>query len=729
VWVLLFGIFAVGVAGVNFAGWLFNLPYLLLPQPHGIATVLSAAICLLLCGLALLICDLSPESSPTVATAIGGVVGLIALLSVVEQIAHHDLGADLPRLHAAVISSSHSPGRMPLNLALAFVCAAASMYLITRPADRKPSTLIHVLLAIESLLGFAGLWACWHDQQWFLEQQAWLDFFRMSPSTAIALLLLAAGGWKLARLEAAKPQSEREALTRRTYLRASLVVAATALIISLAGVALLQSLVISSARTNLSQAVLDRRLLMQRTLTGTMRRAESAVDPSIFSAAVRAFNTNPNDGRATAQLLIASQTLTMRGFPAVAIQGADRGFLAIGAFMSQTGAQISVDGASPFTVVWADGYKLDIGIPVNDAAGLAGLIVIQQPLDWGDEPGSENGAWENQARTALCGRDARGISCIPSEVVPEAYNLTQPSGAPLEPIGLATQDNEGSAVGFDREGQRVLTAYGPVGQTDLGLVVEWRVSSLFAQARQRLKIAEALVVSLLIVTLWLLHRQISSLGTRAGVVAATAAATVVKTDPVAAIVEQPLHSPASELAPKAQAAASIDLRHEKPVDVFENFLEVATSNGAHGAKSEPAAGVLVLREAEPEKPLLGRADEPPPAYPQNTTHSNLSLPSEEKQLPNPPIVSPEPAKGVPPVPPASEPVEPQAGLSGEPSRSAEPAPPPVTLPLQPSPNHQPRNQVKISRLVVFLTLTGAFAAGVALTTGVFSKNDENGSTS
>jgi hypothetical protein len=366
---------------------------------------------------------------------------------------------------------------------------------------------------------------------------------------------------------------------------------------------------------------------------------------------------------------------------------------------------------------------------VNDTAGLAGLVVIQQPLDWGDEPGSENGAWENQARTALCGRDARGISCIPSEVAPEAYNLTQPSGAALQPIGLATQDNEGSAVGLDREGQRVLTAYGPVGQTDLGLVVEWRVSSLFAQARQQLKIAEALVVALLIVTLWLLHRQISSLGTRAGLLAATAAATVVKADPVAAVVAQPLRSPASELAPEAQAPASIDIRRQKSADDFENFLEVATSNGTHSAKSEPAAGVLVWREAEPEKPLPGRIDEPPPAYPQNAAHSNLSLPSEEKQLSDSPIVPPEPTKALPPVPDAPEPAAPQADLSGEASRSPEPEPPLVTLPLQPSPNRQPRNQVKISRLAVFLTLTGAFAAGVALTTGVFSKTDENGSAS
>ncbi len=52
---------------------------------------------------------------------LGALVILIALLAVVENLGHLNLGLDLPLLHSEFLPNTDAPGRMPLNLALALL--------------------------------------------------------------------------------------------------------------------------------------------------------------------------------------------------------------------------------------------------------------------------------------------------------------------------------------------------------------------------------------------------------------------------------------------------------------------------------------------------------------------------------------------------------------------------------------------------------------------------------
>ncbi len=503
-WILLCGVLAVCVATADLAGWLFHLHALVHPGWNAPAAVFSAALCLLFSALALL----APERIPRQARLVlSGLVVLIALLAVVENLAQINLGLDLPLLHSEFLPTSDAPGRMPLNLAVALLSVGTALVLSLFNASRTVLRLLPGLLALAFLLGVGGLWAYWRDMQWIYERADTPNALRMAPDAAALLMMLSAALWVQSRRRFGAPLREASEQALRGFRSLAVALVAIVLLGYMIALVVFQSLSLDLAAADLFRSLESRRSLIQQSLATASSRAQAAVFPQDFALPLRLFDKDPHNPRAVAQLYSASQSLAQRGLPAVAVEGADRGYLAMGGFISRPAAQLDIHGQTPARLLWADGYKLDLGIPVRDLAGLAGVIVVQQPLENLDGNALSSDSQTATTVAGICGPADGALSCFPPQSLAAGFTLIQASGDTLLPVHLATRNRQGTALGFDPQGNRVLVAYAPIAGTGLGVVLERRVSTLFAPVRTRLQMVNVWLAILLPASLWVVRKQ------------------------------------------------------------------------------------------------------------------------------------------------------------------------------------------------------------------------------
>ncbi len=362
-------------------------------------------------------------------------------------------------------------------------------------------------MALAFLLGVGGLWTYWRDLQWIYERADTPNALRMAPDAAALLMMLPLALWAQSRRYLGTPLRDASELALRGFRSLAVALVAIVLLGYMIALVVFQSLSLDVAAADLFHSLESRRTLIQQSLATASRRAQASASPGDFVLPLRLFDKDPQNPRAVAQLYSASQNFAQRGLPAVAVEGADRGFLAMGGFISRPAAQLDIHGQTPARLLWADGYKLDLGIPVRDQAGLAGVIVVQQPLEDlnGDALSADSPATDTLA--GICGPAGGALSCFPPQSVAAGFTLIQASGDTLLPVHLATRNREGTAPGFNPQGNRVLVAYGPIAGTGLGIVMERRLSTLFAPVRSRLQIVNVWLAILLPASLWVVRRQ------------------------------------------------------------------------------------------------------------------------------------------------------------------------------------------------------------------------------
>src|SRR5260221_6283829 len=145
------------LGGVVMFGWWMQSSPLVRVLPGFTPMVFNTALCFVLAGSALLTPVSDAVRYRRVATAIGGVLAIIAALVLAEHLLQTNLGIDWAPLHAWLNDSNPNAGRMSSGTACGFLMSGAVLILATRVRRPWVGTLVRLLKLGVGAIGVLGL--------------------------------------------------------------------------------------------------------------------------------------------------------------------------------------------------------------------------------------------------------------------------------------------------------------------------------------------------------------------------------------------------------------------------------------------------------------------------------------------------------------------------------------------------------------------------------------------
>jgi diguanylate cyclase (GGDEF)-like protein/PAS domain S-box-containing protein len=164
---------------------------------------------------------------------------------------------------------------------------------------------------------------------------------------------------------------------------------------------------------------------------------------------------------------------------------------------------------------WRDASYLRARIPMVEIGSFVGTAVVDMPLPAFDALFHDHTALGRTGAMGICARDGNQVLCLPSRA--NGYRVTR---APILyrdrpiPIMPAFDAHTGTAVGVDIHGSTVISAYGPVGDTGLAMIVKLHTGELFAPIGRRFWLLLAGLLALVLGGMFLLRWQITPLAKR-----------------------------------------------------------------------------------------------------------------------------------------------------------------------------------------------------------------------
>lgn len=207
----------IAIALIVSAGWILRVPVW---QYFGSSApmVLNTALCVGLGGAALLAVRRGSLTSLRVARGLGGIITLLALLVLIENVIGTDLGVDWGGLHIWLASYAFPPGRMSPTTSFAFIAAGGALMLtFNSPVLLRVRYALAAIVVSLPILHLIGRFFLSGSSTVFGgSAMPWLQVPLLSALTAICLVLFGAGLLFIEdKMGAAYPAAESD---RRIYV-------------------------------------------------------------------------------------------------------------------------------------------------------------------------------------------------------------------------------------------------------------------------------------------------------------------------------------------------------------------------------------------------------------------------------------------------------------------------------------------------------------------------------
>ena len=450
--------------------------------------VLNTALSFVLAAFALLAPHRDPALYRRATIFYGSALGLLAALVLAEHIFHVDLGVDWTRLHAWLPDSNRNPGRMSAATAAAFLMTGAALILATRAHNRWMGTAVRVLTLLVGAIGVLGLIG--HIvQAELLFPQYW--FAPLALHTAGGFVLLCIALWlRWQRFDWGRQAHFARDDDRIAFVGA-IVLVATALGAAIGTFAVVQGRVERLVREELLNSVSRRTALMPELIQIGETTARIAATRPAAIRNVRAIHAGRDDGSNIANVKAVVQSFLEQGVRGIVYYDVDGKVVARGGALATTPA-ITVALATPgkAELLWDQGFLLRHRLPLQDAAGRAGDVLLEQPLPMlaqlMERPSGRTESWES----GLCLRREGELVCFPTRFTKKVFStpLLNSAGERL-PMTRAVSGETGTIITADYRSQSVVAAYGPVGDLGLGMVLKMDAAEIFQPIREQLQLA------------------------------------------------------------------------------------------------------------------------------------------------------------------------------------------------------------------------------------------------
>jgi len=510
------GILTFMLGSIVMFGWEFGVPHLTQISPDWKPMVPSTALCFILGGLALLYNKKSPEASaPRVQRILVWLLLLVAGARMIELATGHAFGIEF--LFPMLGISFEQVGHMSPLTAAGFLAFGIGMLSIQRSTSRRVQLFSGALagaLLVIGLVTFIGYWLKFQlvfEELYIMTGVLWMAFH-----TAIGMLLLGLGLLCLTlrcRVSSAvDPIANKSAQIYRTTL---LVLAATAATTGLVGISYLEQIVTQETTASLSQILNARIAYLDNNLENRLQRAVVAgLEPELGKAATAVLR-NPGNNQAITKLTRVAAPLLIHGFTGIGLDSSKRHITIAGRMTDKTVLFARLDKGVDTALAWDNGYILRVRIPLAYTTRSAlpnAFLVFEQALPQLDGMMSQSNHFGQTGTMPMCARlDAQRLLCFPQREQAGIYVVADTfAGNPI-PMHYALAGQNGVANLIDYRGRNVLSAYGPVANTGLGLVLRMDLSEVLAPIRDELMYALPLIVILVVLGMVMIRSRVRPL--------------------------------------------------------------------------------------------------------------------------------------------------------------------------------------------------------------------------
>jgi diguanylate cyclase (GGDEF)-like protein/PAS domain S-box-containing protein len=489
-------------------GWWFDFPILTHIQVDWAAMAPGTALCFLLSGLALLTNRKFPQQ-PAQRTLVWLVL-LLAGARVVELVSGQNFGIDF------LLSGMkfNNVARMAPVTAAGFMVFALGMLAMQQADGRK--TQIAVLIAAGTLLitGLAITIGFWLNFRFMFQTlYAGLRLEAMALHTCVGISLLGMGllcqALRCKLLDEASTVEQQAALIYRSTLW---VLSATAITTGLVGMSYLEQTIKAQASSHLSQLLNARSEYLDNNLDNRVRQALVASQEPEFRTAVIALLRDSSSKSAMALANRVAEPLLAYGFSGIGMESGDRRKVFAGHLLSNTASGTRfINGKNDVTLAWSNGFILRLRLPMDSPSrGIhQDFLVFEQTLPHLNNTFREANHWGETGALVMCTRlDQKHLQCFPQReqasyfVIPDDYQ-----GKPV-PMTYALAGQKGVDTLVDYRGHDVLSAYGPVANTGLGLVLRMDLDEIYAPIRDALQVGIPLITFMVVLGIWLIRSRV-----------------------------------------------------------------------------------------------------------------------------------------------------------------------------------------------------------------------------
>lgn len=183
-----------------------------------------------------------------------------------------------------------------------------------------------------------------------------------------------------------------------------------------------------------------------------------------------------------------------------------------GTMKKSTAFGVPVGKAKTDTLIWVDGFILHSKHKIEASHGnTVGYMITEQPLPSLTAMHQDAIKYGSTGDLVICGKTDTHQICFPTKWRdhPDSYPLVV-DGKPL-PLTRAMQGERLTTVTIDFRRERVMAAFGPIGDTGLGMAVKMDMWELYSPIRQQFLAALPLIFILVVFSVGLLHARLKPL--------------------------------------------------------------------------------------------------------------------------------------------------------------------------------------------------------------------------
>ncbi|MES2205419.1 MAG: response regulator [Pseudomonadota bacterium] len=467
--------------------------------------VVSTAICFILAGLSLFLSHVFKHNKKLTITltALGSLIVLISVLHAIEMLSGVQFGIDMAALHAPLQPEFANPGRMAPPTMLGFLFFGLSLIIYAHFRCHY-WVILRALTRSIFMIGVLSLIAYWLKIEYLYN---WVGVVRMAFHTALGMVVLSLGLRSLwiEDFQGKLGETSEEYAINRT---AAMVLIVVALVSGLSGFAILQDRVEQVTRDNLGQLASDRRQFFEQLIQHRLERAWVIKEASdlryVIDEAHQPDSANPI-------LKTTAERLLTHGFTGVMLEHEGKRQLLTGRMLNDSFFSVRLNTAYVAQLIWNNGYYLRTRMPLDQHSGSVDYLIIDQMLPVIYKIGTGSIRLGKTVELVICQAKQLKLACFPMQTKPAPFMVPQRmAGVPL-PMTRALSGEAGVSIARDFRGERVIAAYGPIGNLGLGMVIKMEVAEIYAPVKEQFQIMLPLMATLVLLGVWWMRRRIQPL--------------------------------------------------------------------------------------------------------------------------------------------------------------------------------------------------------------------------
>jgi diguanylate cyclase (GGDEF)-like protein/PAS domain S-box-containing protein len=186
-----------------------------------------------------------------------------------------------------------------------------------------------------------------------------------------------------------------------------------------------------------------------------------------------------------------------------------------GKLAQQSEAQLRLGTPQHVELLWENGLKMRVRLPIHDADGLNGTVITERPLPLLTLFFEDiRGLGESGEMVVCTAHGSKDLLCLPTRLNPRVFYVPRHIHGALLPMSHAVEGNAGVITASDYRGKQVIAAHSPIAQLGLGMVVKMDAGELYKPVYLRFQRVALLLLVLVALGILLLRWQVVPLARR-----------------------------------------------------------------------------------------------------------------------------------------------------------------------------------------------------------------------